>query len=170
MKLKFKIIVAVVLLAFPLAIFVPRHRDNAGGNGAQSVRNTPKKYTCPMHPHYVAEKPGDCPICGMSLVTVEEDIQVPASTQTNSRPAKKKNVMYRSTMNPNEVSDKPGKDSMGMEMEPFKVEEAPQSGQPQVEGLSTVKVSPEKQQLIGVKTALSERKNISRTIRTTGRL
>ena len=30
-----------------------------------------------------------------------------------------KKILYRSTMNPNEISDKPGKDSMGMEMVPF---------------------------------------------------
>nr|VFK79239.1 MAG: membrane fusion protein, Cu(I)/Ag(I) efflux system [Candidatus Kentron sp. SD] len=27
-----------------------------------------EKYTCPMHPHYIAEGPGACPICGMDLV------------------------------------------------------------------------------------------------------
>jgi len=27
-------------------------------------------YTCPMHPSVKANKPGDCPICGMSLVPV----------------------------------------------------------------------------------------------------
>lgn len=30
------------------------------------------KYTCPMHPDYVADRPGDCPICSMKLVPVEE--------------------------------------------------------------------------------------------------
>ena len=29
-------------------------------------------YYCPMHPHYTADKPGNCPICGMSLVKKEE--------------------------------------------------------------------------------------------------
>ena len=25
-------------------------------------------FTCPMHPSYVSDQPGDCPICNMSLV------------------------------------------------------------------------------------------------------
>ena len=27
-------------------------------------------YTCPMHPHYIADEMGSCPICGMDLVSV----------------------------------------------------------------------------------------------------
>ncbi|MBF0447299.1 MAG: efflux RND transporter periplasmic adaptor subunit [Magnetococcales bacterium] len=29
------------------------------------------RYTCPMHPHYIAEELGACPICGMDLVPLE---------------------------------------------------------------------------------------------------
>jgi len=29
------------------------------------------KYTCPMHPHYIASDAGTCPICGMDLVKLE---------------------------------------------------------------------------------------------------
>lgn len=28
-------------------------------------------YTCPMHPHYISEHPGTCPICGMDLIEIE---------------------------------------------------------------------------------------------------
>jgi hypothetical protein len=29
------------------------------------------KWTCPMHPHYIAEEFGACPICGMDLVKLQ---------------------------------------------------------------------------------------------------
>jgi Cu(I)/Ag(I) efflux system membrane fusion protein len=29
------------------------------------------RYRCPMHPSYIADRPGDCPICGMKLVPID---------------------------------------------------------------------------------------------------
>jgi RND family efflux transporter MFP subunit len=31
-------------------------------------------YHCPMHPSYISEKMGDCPICGMKLVPINSDV------------------------------------------------------------------------------------------------
>lgn len=31
-----------------------------------------QKYTCPMHPDVVGDKPGKCPECGMKLVPKKE--------------------------------------------------------------------------------------------------
>lgn len=30
-------------------------------------------YHCPMHPNYISDKPGECPICGMTLVPIEKE-------------------------------------------------------------------------------------------------
>lgn len=37
--------------------------NQAAQKDAQTVR-----YTCPMHPEVIQDKPGDCPKCGMKLV------------------------------------------------------------------------------------------------------
>lgn len=73
-------------------------------------------YHCPMHPNYTSDKPGECPICGMTLVPVEEE---------------------------------------------HKEMEMPEG---------TVRISPEKQQLIGVKFERIEFRNLKKEIRTVARV
>jgi RND family efflux transporter MFP subunit len=120
-----------------------------------------KLYHCPMHPNYTSDKPGSCPICGMDLVPVEKE-------EKTTPPAPKKKTMYRSTMNPNEISDKPGKDSMGMDMVPFEVEES--GAVTEVGGRIQFKISPERQQLIGIKTAPVKSQPIHKLIEAVGRV
>jgi Cu(I)/Ag(I) efflux system membrane fusion protein len=132
--------------------------DLAKKNKPESER---KLYRCPMHPNYTSDKPGSCPICGMKLVPVEKE-------EKATPPAVKKKTMYRSTMNPNEVSAKPGKDSMGMEMVPFEVEEGGEVSE--VGGRIAVKISPERQQLIGVKSEKLKLEPIHKLIRAVGRI
>ncbi len=48
------------------------HKHSA--EAAPATAETPAagpKYHCPMHPTYVSDRPGDCPICGMSLVPIK---------------------------------------------------------------------------------------------------
>jgi Cu(I)/Ag(I) efflux system membrane fusion protein len=54
------------------------------------------KYQCPMHPTYISDKPGDCPICGMKLVPIE------------IKAAPTVAPLYTCPMHPEVVSDKPG--------------------------------------------------------------
>jgi RND family efflux transporter MFP subunit len=42
------------------------------------------RYHCPMHPTYIADKPGDCPICGMRLVPIEDAKTAAAPTPSSS--------------------------------------------------------------------------------------
>jgi hypothetical protein len=42
---------------------VSAHRSDA----ARASAHAPTAYTCPMHPDYHSNHPGDCPICGMHL-------------------------------------------------------------------------------------------------------
>ncbi len=75
-------------------------------------------YYCPMHPTYISNKPGDCPICNMKLVK-QEEAEVP---------------------------------------------EAADSGEQEIY------ISPEKQQLIGVKIDKVIYRDLAKTIRTAGRV
>jgi membrane fusion protein, copper/silver efflux system len=45
-----------------------RWSGKMAGGAAEQKKIT---YHCPMHPTYISDKPGDCPICGMKLVPIE---------------------------------------------------------------------------------------------------
>jgi RND family efflux transporter MFP subunit len=124
----------------------------------------PQLYNCPMHPSFIADKPGDCAICGMKLVPMEKK-----STAATTKPKAMKKTLYRSTMNPGEISDKPGKDSMGMEMVPFETE-TPGAEAAGLPGLASVTISPEKRKLMNLKLATAEMKNLIRSLRTSARI
>ena len=86
--------------------------------------------------------------------------------RTDEAPAKR--TIYRSTMNPSEVSDHPGNDSMGMAMVPVEVTDAAAGGPPTVEGLAPVALSARKRELLGARTAKAEIGPFVRTVRAVG--
>jgi membrane fusion protein, copper/silver efflux system len=98
------------------------------------------RYTCPMHPTIVSDHPGDCPICGMALVKV------------GGAGGERKIAFYRSPMDAKQTSPVPRKDEMGMDYLPVYEDEASGAASP-VEGLATVQIDPQRQQLIGLRTA-----------------
>lgn len=46
-----------------------------------------QKYTCPMHPEIVQDKPGNCPKCGMSLVPVRNETESHSSHSPRQNPS-----------------------------------------------------------------------------------
>jgi len=60
------------LLIFTALVFSCTKKDEHAQHQAVA-----EKYTCPMHPQIIQDKPGTCPICGMDLVKSS------ASTATN---------------------------------------------------------------------------------------
>ncbi|MEK7755007.1 MAG: efflux RND transporter periplasmic adaptor subunit, partial [Acidobacteriota bacterium] len=95
------------------------------------------------HPGFRSDKPGNCGICGMRLVP-DDDAAHPAGAPP--RAAKGKVLYYRDPKNPDFKSDKPGLNPQtGNELEPV------YEGDPASMPMGTINVSPEKQQLIGVR-------------------
>ena len=59
--------------------------DSAGGSAVKETKK--QKYHCPMHPTYVSDRPGDCPICNMKLVPIKDNEQ-PAAVNNAPDPIK----------------------------------------------------------------------------------
>jgi len=48
------------------------HFFHDGHGSGEKAAQDEAQYTCPMHPFIIKDKPGACPICGMSLVPVKQ--------------------------------------------------------------------------------------------------
>jgi len=113
------------------------------------------RYICPMHPSITSDHPGECPICGMQLVAAE-----PASERTV--------LFYRSPLDPKQTSPAPRKDARGMDYLPVYSDEVP--GSASTAGLAIVGIDPQRQQLIGLRTAPVTEGPVGGSWRTVGRV
>jgi len=155
MKTK-SIVIIVIFLVAGAGVFIAG-RDIISRYSGTAAGAAKDLYYCPMHPNFQSDKPGDCSICGMSLVkkTVEE--KKPAQEGT------KKILYYRNPMNPEVTSPVPMKDQMGMDYVPVYEE-------PAQEVQAGIYISPARQQLIGVKKEKVQKRKLLGQILTVGRV
>ncbi|HEX3447768.1 MAG TPA: heavy metal translocating P-type ATPase [Isosphaeraceae bacterium] len=78
--------------ADPARYLAPVEAKSGSAPGMDRVTDLPvlaagTKYTCPMHPEIVRDRPGSCPICGMALepMTVSADAEVDPELADMSR-------------------------------------------------------------------------------------
>jgi membrane fusion protein, copper/silver efflux system len=185
---KYGFIIFLISLAFlPLFGCSKKGEESSSGSTKGESRKI-EYYTCPMHRFIHEDKPGHCPICGMDLIPVYSEAEVPpaeagppAMKPTESQPSvppgpqakKEKKILYwTDPMIPGYKSDKPGKSPMGMGLTPVYEEETEgtESTPSKASGMSTVRLSMEKQQLIGVRTEIAEVRPMIREISTAGRV
>jgi multidrug efflux pump subunit AcrA (membrane-fusion protein) len=114
-------------------------------------------YTCGMHPQIIRDEPGDCPICGMKLQPVRANVAVTAAEKSSGA---HKVRFYKSSMIPGQISEKPGKDSMGMDMVPVYEGEDAQS--------TDIRIDAATIQRMNLKTALVASGPVRREFRTVG--
>lgn len=162
---------AVLLLAGAAGFyywFEHRGMDHGALDAAGDV------YYCPMHPQYTSNKPGNCPICNMTLVKREGGVTPPA-TQEATEPAVAGE--YYCPMHPQVTSDKPGLCHIcnmklvqrGSDPAKHTSHATPAPGDaPAAAG--AVQISAQRQQLIGVRTVSVEPRRMSREIRTVGKV
>jgi Cu(I)/Ag(I) efflux system membrane fusion protein len=126
--------------------------------GETANQSTKQLWTCGMHPQVIQDHPGNCPICGMKLVPVKGNgsPQPTASAEKTERKIK----YWRAPMDPNYISDKPGKSPMGMDLVPVYEDEATED--------TGIRIDPNFIQNFGVRTAIVEKGSIPLDIRTIG--
>lgn len=161
----------VVFIGLLIGVQGCKKNSSHEGHEASQSSTIKGKYHCPMHPTYVSDKPGDCPICSMSLVPIEsdEEHETMVKDMTEGKDSgNRKPLYYRHPMQPNVTSPEPKKDEMGMDYIAVYADEG--SAETPVSDRATIKLSEQREQLIGVRTAPVERRNLNFLVRASGRV
>jgi len=161
-------LMATVLLAG--GYFTYRHMGEKTPAGTAEKANI--KYHCPMHLTYISDKPGNCPICGMKLVPIEDAQSDSHGDHATAEAVKseRKILYWRDAMNPQHISDKPGKAPDGMDLVPVYADETAGSEGSGVEGYASVTIPQERIQSMGITLSEARRTELDQSLRTYGRI
>ena len=116
-------------------------------------------YTCGMHPMVLQKEPGECPICGMKLTPRKSD-----EAQDKGGLHPRKVLYWRAPMDPNYISEQPGKSPMGMDLVPVYADEADSPSS------HAIRINPITIQNMGIRTAVIGRSPLVKHIRALGRI
>lgn len=177
-------VLSVLLVADPLDIHpldtwmhdALQHRHRNGGPTELSDAGEGQWWTCGMHPQVISEEPGQCPICGMDLVPLETDApgHDAAAAIEGSAPAggEREILFYRNPHDPTITSPVPAQDAMGMDYVPVYADPADPAGpvEPVAGQGAAVRIDPAVVQNMNVQTAIVERRDLAKPIRTVGYL
>jgi multidrug efflux pump subunit AcrA (membrane-fusion protein) len=146
-------------------------------------------YHCPMHPTYLADRAGSCPICGMDLVKVDASAPAPAEAAAKAYacpmncepPAGGPGICGKCGMDlvPAEgfvcpmlceaVAEGPGRcGKCGMDLMPVRNGVLQSEGIRAAEGMAPVRLNGDGVALAGVRTAVAEAGALGRSIRAAG--
>lgn len=117
-------------------------------------------WTCAMHPSVRLKEPGQCPICGMETTPVWKRGSDQTEPVTQVKMEEKESTKNGEDMKEEDIAGMQGHDhsSMGVRQKPSSAQDAK----------STFSVSPERQQLIGIKTEPVMMRTLDKDIRTVG--
>lgn len=167
----------------------------AAGPGSAGVAATQSRWHCPMHPTYTSDRIGDCPICGMKLVPIENGdapsshpppaaatdalALPPTATEQDGEP-------WQCPTHPTYTAPEPGtciicgEKLVTVPLTAGTLPGAGSDGQPvatgtgtaraDVPGLAGVTIDPQRQQLIGLRTVVVTQGPVGHQWRTTGRV
>lgn len=171
------VIVIVAVVALGVLGFIYRGKirtafQHSGSGQTAAAKPGEKKilyWYDAMNPTHTYDKPGKAPD-GMDLVPkyAEEETASAGSAEHAGHTGERKVLYWYDPMHPAYKADKPGiAPDCGMQLVPKYADEDTGTS---AMAVGTVKISPEKQQLIGVRTATVQREPLIRTVRTTGQL
>ena len=167
-----------------LTLLVACHRDDEGSKAKSSdaskasdaanskAKITDARYVCPMHPHIQQHGPGDCPICGMTLVKKTVAAPTESAPEMQNKSDEKKSdgastqrvLYYYDPMRPEEHFDKPGPSPfMDMQLLPKYAEADNADG-------GGIAVSATVIQSLGIRTANPQRRDVRPSIRVPARV
>ncbi len=76
----------IVVVMMSLAAGLAALYTGCGKEGRENGAVQATQYHCPMHPTIISNKPGNCPICGMKLVPMDQGEQAVAGGPTSTIP------------------------------------------------------------------------------------